>query len=302
MTAVAFFADQNVIAPTHVALASTLAHWAGPDELDVYLFQSGWSPADSERLRSTAARSGGRCRLSIREINLSRVAAWKSLYGTLMPYGRLFLPDLLPDCHEVFYLDVDVIVEVDARTVMAASSSGGPVAALKAWDFEHSHDAALAIEQGAAMRDTYFHSGLLVLDLDWCRAQRVVQRFLDFGDRYAQRLYSHDQTVLNMVLRGHISAIPERFTTHLYPTSAAMKQGLAAVHSFCGSPKPFDPLGNILNANYTVFNEWLSRTALAGWSPNTIHELMRFRKNLRLLRPMVGTGVKMLTKRVLGVQ
>jgi lipopolysaccharide biosynthesis glycosyltransferase len=287
MTAVAFFGDQNVVAPTHVALASTLSHWPGPDPLDIYVFQSGWSTADVKRLHRTVLPWADRCNLRVRELDLSRVARWKNMYGSSMPYGRLFLPELLPDCSTVLYLDVDVIVEMDLRVLVDASSQNGPVCAIQAWNLENSHDAALARERDLDLQAAYFH----------CRNEGIVERFVAFGNAYADRLWSHDQTVLNLVLHGQIAAIPETFTTHLYPAGPVVKPGRPAVHSFCGSPKPFDPLGNILNSNYAVFDQWLSRTALAGWSPNNLRQLLRVRKNLRLLRPMAGTALKMLQRR-----
>jgi lipopolysaccharide biosynthesis glycosyltransferase len=298
MTAIALFADQNVIVPTHVALASTLAHWPGPQALAVYVFISGWSDADVALLEKTASLQPGKCVLQIREISLARVQRWKSLYGSLMPYGRLFLPELLADCKQILYLDVDVIVEMDVRKLVEASQTLGPVAALQAWDFEHSQDAALARANGIDLHSKYFHSGLLVMDLEWCRSQRLVERFLAFGDRCASDLNSHDQTVINLVLHGQLSSIPREFTTHLYATTPPPEVLSEAIHSFCGSPKPFDPLGNFLNANFELFNSWISQTALSDWSPNSFHEFSRVRKNVRLIRPMVGTALKMLSAKL----
>lgn len=291
MTSIALFADRNVIAPTHVALASTLANWPGPQVLEVNVFHSGWTAADIDRLHATASMNPAPARLHVQELPLQRFADWTSLYGTLMPYGRLLLPRLLPEQDSVLYLDVDVIVEMDIRELIQACAPGIPVSALPGWDFGHSHDAGLASRLAIAHDEPYFHSGLLLMDLAWCRGEAITDKFLAFGDQHRGELNSHDQTVINFVLRGQIAPMPKDLTTHLYPTTTATNRRSGVVHSFCGSPKPFDPAGNLLNNNHAYFNQWLGRTALADWSPNSLRELVRA-KNLRLLRPVVGTVLK----------
>ncbi|MBG9389063.1 glycosyltransferase family 8 protein [Caenimonas aquaedulcis] len=293
MTAVALFADHNVIAPTHVAVASLLANWRGPEILEVHLFHAGWTTADVGRLHETAAMNPAPARLHARPLDLARFDTWTALYGTRMPYGRLLLAQLLPSHDCVLYMDVDVIVEMDIRQLICACTPGIPVSALPGWDFGHSHDAALTGRLSVRPDEPYFHSGLLLLDLAWCRREGITGRFLEFGDRYRTELNSHDQTVINFVLRGRIAPMPTDLTTHLYPTTAATDRREGVVHSFCGSPKPFDPAGNLLNNNHAYFSQWLQRTALAGWSPNSLRELARA-KNLRLLRPVAGTLLKRL--------
>jgi lipopolysaccharide biosynthesis glycosyltransferase len=293
MTTVAFFADRNVIAPAHVAVASICANWQGPEALDVRLFHAGWTTSDIERLHATARMNTQRAVLRVEELPLERFAAWTALYGTRMPYGRLLLPRLLAQESAVLYLDVDVIVEMDIRELIRACPPDMLASALPGWDFAHSHDASLAAHLGVSAHEAYFHSGLLLLDLHRCRAERIADKFLEFGDRHRARLNSHDQTVINFVLRDRIAPMPTELTTHLYPTSAPTQRRVGVVHSFCGSPKPFDPAGNWLNNHHAYFDEWLARTALAGWSPNSLHELARM-KNIRLLRPVAGTVLKRL--------
>jgi len=299
MTAVAFFADRNVLAALHVAFASTAAHWRGSDALDIHLFHSGMTEVDLGALHETVAMAKTPVVLHAAAFEPARVRNWRSLYGSKMPYGRLFLPELLPQHDEVLYLDADVIVEMDVRRIVSARGSDGVVSAMKAWDFAHSHDADLAAEFGIAGSEPYFHSGLLVFALDRWRAENLLAKCLDFGDRHGRQLHSHDQTILNIVCHGRIDPLPRELTTHLYPTDSAVPEhGDATIHNFCGSPKPFDPLGNVLNAHFALFNRWLDRTALAKWSPNSFEQLRQVVRNVRLLKPMLATAAKMTARRL----
>jgi len=299
MTVVAFFADANVLPALHVALASTLANWKQHGPLSIDLLHHDISTRDLALLDETVARSAKPARWRRRAFDPSRVAKWRSLYGSPMPYGRLFLADLIPDERHAIYLDVDVIVELDVND-LPPPPQDGLLAAMPAWDFEHSHDAALAQQLGIAGSDLYFHSGFLLWNLEVCRRETVVQQFVEFGDRHAQQLFSHDQTILNFVCKGRIASIPPALTSHLYPTNARRPEGTQTIQNFCGAPKPFDLFGNALNDHYALFKSWIDRTALRGWSPNEIGQFARVSRNVRLLRPMIATAAKMLLRRVRG--
>jgi lipopolysaccharide biosynthesis glycosyltransferase len=301
MTAVSFFADRNVVVALHVAIASTLAHWRGLDNLEIHLFHDGLPDADIARLRRTIDLAQKPAIFRDALVDLSRVRGWRSLYGSHMPYGRLFLPELMPDHEFVLYLDADVIVEIDVREILRARSDDGVVSAMRAWNFANSHDMDLASELGIDGDEPYFHSGLLIMELERWRREGLPAECFAFGDRYGQRLKSHDQSILNLVCHGRITPLPQLLTSHLYPTrETAPEYGEGTIRNFCGSPKPFDPLGNVLNVHFGLFNEWLARTAIAGWSPNSLGQVHQIGRNLRLLKPMAGSALKILATRFRG--
>jgi lipopolysaccharide biosynthesis glycosyltransferase len=297
MTVLALFGDRNFVPALHVALASTLASWPAAEPLRLHLFHRQLTAADLHLLDKTVRLANKPAVFNEAEFDTARVRHWRSLYGSHMPYGRLFLARLLPDESEVLYLDADVIVDIDIRKLYVPYGENDLAAAMPAWDFAHSHDSQLAEELGIASHEQYFHSGLLILRLERWRREQVLDRCLELGDRFATRLRSHDQTLLNLVCHDRIAGIPLDLTSHLYPTkSTDAGYPAESIRNFCGSPKPFDPLGNVLNEHYDLFNRWLARTAIAGWSPNDVHQLTHFRRNLRLLKPMASTAAKMLLK------
>src|SRR6185369_9053368 len=55
MTTLAFFGDRNVVPALHVAIASTLGSWLGPEPLEIHLFHRDITPADLALMRKTAA-------------------------------------------------------------------------------------------------------------------------------------------------------------------------------------------------------------------------------------------------------
>jgi len=299
MTVLALFGDRNVVPALHVAIASTLASWPAAEPLRIHLFHRELTSNDLALLDETARMANKPVLFNEAPFDIARIRHWRSLYGSHMPYGRIFLPQLLPDESEVLYLDADVIVDLDIRRLYVPCGEHDLARAMPAWDFEHSHDAELAAEVGIGREEQYFHSGVLVLQLDRWRRENILGRCLELGDRFAVRLRSHDQTLLNLVCHDRIAKIPLDLTSHLYPTkSTDAGYPPESIRNFCGSPKPFDPFGNVLNEHYDLFKQWLSRTAIADWSPNNVRQLMQFRRNFRLLRPMASTAAKMLLNAV----
>lgn len=300
MTVLALFGDRNVVPALHVAMASTLASWRSAEPLRIQLFHRELTPGDLALLDQTARMANKPVVFREAPFDVGRIRHWRSLYGSHMAYGRIFLPQLLPDDAEVLYFDADVIVDIDIRRLCVPYGEHDLACAMPAWDFAHSHDAELAGEVGIGREEQYFHSGALVLPLDRWRRENILGRCLDLGDRFAHRLRSHDQTLFNLVCHDRIATIPLDLTSHLYPTkSTDLGYPAESIRNFCGSPKPFDPLGNVLNEHYDLFKQWLSRTAIADWSPNNVRQLMQFRRNFRLLKPMVSTAAKRLVN-VLG--
>jgi lipopolysaccharide biosynthesis glycosyltransferase len=298
MTALALFGDRNVVPALHVAIASTLGSWLGPEPLEIHLFHRDLTPADLALMRKTVDLTKKPAIFHDAPFDITRIRHWRALYGSHMPYGRLFLPRLLPDHDEVFYLDADVIVDLDIRRLRVPLANHDLAAAMPAWDFAHSHDAEVAAEVGITPDEQYFHSGILVMPLERWRRENVLDHCLELGDRFADRLRSHDQTLLNLVCHRRIAKIPLDLTSHLYPTmSTDAGYPVESIRNFCGSPKPFDPLGNVLNIHFELFNQWLGRTALAGWSPNNMRQLSQLKRNLRIVKPMLSTAAKMVLKK-----
>ena len=299
MTTLALFGDSNVVPALHVAIASTLANWPDPEPLEIHLFHHELTAGDLALLRKTVELARKPALFSEAPFDVTRIRHWRALYGSHMPYGRLFLPQLLPRHEEVFYVDADVIVDLDIRRLRVPLGDDDLVAAMPAWDFAHSHDMEVAAEAGIAPNAQYFHSGMLVMPLERWRRENVLGRCLELGDRFADRLRSHDQTLLNLACHGRIAKIPLDLTSHLYPTmSTDVGYPAESIRNFCGSPKPFDPLGNVLNIHFQLFNQWLGRTALAGWSPNNVQQLSQLKRNLRIVKPMLSTAAKMLVKKI----
>ncbi len=130
--------------------------------------------------------------------------------------GRLFSPDVLPKTvKRALYLDCDTIV-------------CGSIAGL--WEYELGRDLAGMVMEptvyqemkeaiGFCRDEAYFNSGVILMDLEGWRREKVLGKLLDFYQSHDGRLFACDQDTINGTLRGRIRSLPPKynfFTNYRY--------------------------------------------------------------------------------------
>jgi lipopolysaccharide biosynthesis glycosyltransferase len=152
------------------------------------------------------------CDVSIYEKNGAR-----SFEGmNFATYARLQAADML-NCDKCIYIDSDILVTKDVSELwdmnidnyaMAAvlnSSKMGIVGCDKLsyeCPFEHEEDIS---------NFGYFNAGFLVCNLKKWREISLFEKSIDLIKKYKKQISSHDQTILNFLLRGQILALPNEW-------------------------------------------------------------------------------------------
>lgn len=162
---------------------------------------------------------------------------------------RLLLPQMLPaEVKRVLYIDIDTVVFDDIGEVFDFDLAGHALAAVRDWPGSQ-EDLDRRIEQlGSA---DYFNSGLLLMDLDAWRREKLADQVWDAMVKAAGAFRFPDQDALNAVFAGRWRHLPDRwnmqrpimkgtasqlgFTPGEY-IALALSPGM--VH-FTGSPKPW---------------------------------------------------------------
>ena len=125
-------------------------------------------------------------------------------YLTLAAYLRLFLTEFLdPQVERVLYLDCDIIVCRDIGELWRTELGDAYMAAVP--------EPYFAQHPGFDRQDTYFSSGVLLIDVARWRAENVLPAFLQFAQKHAAVLTCHDQDVLNNVFRNKIRVLDYRW-------------------------------------------------------------------------------------------
>lgn len=150
----------------------------------------------------------------LKTIDESMVKGFPIVWGWTLPtYYRLLAPEMLPeDISKIIYFDVDIIVKGDIKPLWEVDLDGMAIAGSRRminW-----RDISFSERLGYNSFDEYFNAGVLVINLDFWRANNISKALLDYirlniGDK-SKYLYP-DQDALNVVLHDKKVFFPERY-------------------------------------------------------------------------------------------
>jgi lipopolysaccharide biosynthesis glycosyltransferase len=195
---VAFCADPAYVQPLTVAAASVLACAKRPERLRLWLVTREFDARLFAPFVATVTAHGARpeiLNVPERDPDLQHVPLNEHL--SVACYYRLWLPRLLPaSVRRLAYLDCDVVACHAIEDLWAADLAGEPLAAV--------HNPRALNRAAMGLRDDadYFNSGVVLLDLDAWRRERLHERALEFALNYSGKLLCCDQDALNAVLAG----------------------------------------------------------------------------------------------------
>jgi lipopolysaccharide biosynthesis glycosyltransferase len=272
---VACFADRWILPGLHATLASLLAHARDTAPLRILVFGERLTRHEQAMLHATARSFPGAHQFEIREFVTPVTRRLRSLRGNYTTYGRLFLPDLVPDAATCVYLDCDLIVARPLDDLFALTRSGEALYAEGTGVRRDSLDGPTFTSLSLDLSAVYFNCGVLVLNLDRWRRETLTERCLDFADKHSRLLLSADQTVLNAVLNDDCGKFGAEYNTLLWPSEPelAPAERNHRIFHFVGAPKPWDRLGRFANRNFPLWHQWAVKTAwYADWRSRLVDQ------------------------------
>lgn len=194
-----FFATDDHYAPMlGAALHSMLLHTSAP--LHIYVLISELSEENRDLLTGTV---GGRCALSFVDVR-DRLAPLEDRlvlrdYYSSTTYFRLFISELFPEYDKALYLDCDIILEGDVAKLYATPLGDHLVGAVPEDVMARVDVFGRYVEEVLDVpREEYFNAGVLVMNLDAFRRERILDKFLEI---LALRRYrvTQDEDYLNVI-------------------------------------------------------------------------------------------------------
>ena len=128
---------------------------------------------------------------------------------TAAMWYRVLLPELLPEVARILYLDIDTLVVDSLDELWKTDLNRAPLAAVTNV-FQHNHRHRPA-EIGLPAEQDYFNSGVLLMNLEWMRRERAIDRLRDVAAREGARLEWPDQDALNLVFGRERIALHPRW-------------------------------------------------------------------------------------------
>jgi len=181
-----------------------------------------------------------------------------------MTYARFLVPHILEDTvSKILYLDADILVLDDLRPLWETDLEGALMGAvLDRVDPKLKRNES-GFDDVPRVRD-YFNAGVLLIDLDLWRKDRISEKALEYLRQYPRSPYS-DQDALNVVCDGLWKKLDSRWNSQDYYEKKKIsdmdpKERPGIVH-FVFKMKPWNP--SIPNANASFYDSFRSRTCFA---------------------------------------
>ena len=200
---VVYGVDRRFAVGLAASISSAVARLGDSHWLEVFVIDGGLGRNHRQRL--TRSFVGRRCEirwLTPPQRKLSRLKVGGDI--TIATYFRLLIPELLAsDISKVIYLDADVIVHADLGGLWATPLGSYPLLAVQDQGVRHisgpyglSNYKSLGIPEDAK----YFNAGVLVLDLEKWRRDRISDAVVQYIRDNSEHIRFHDQDGLNAVL------------------------------------------------------------------------------------------------------
>lgn len=130
-------------------------------------------------------------------------------YYSVAIYYRMFIPTLFPELDKAIYLDGDIVVLGDISEFYNANIEGKLVAAINDRLVLDTPQFVRYVEDAVGIKaETYFNSGVLVMNLKEFRAQDIESKFLHLLLEYNFDSVCPDQDYLNVLCRDSKVLLP----------------------------------------------------------------------------------------------
>lgn len=128
---------------------------------------------------------------------------------TRSTYYRLYLTEILPDTiDKILYIDCDCIIRHSLIHLWKTELTGYAVAAvIEATEGDIKRYNRLKYSPFFG----YFNAGVLLINLDFWRHNKVINLFSECADKYGERIQAEDQDILNVVFANNFIRLPVKY-------------------------------------------------------------------------------------------
>jgi len=139
-------------------------------------------------------------------------------YYSLAAYYRFFIETAFPQYDKAIYLDCDVILLNDIAKLYDTDVSDYLVGAVYEQNTDRSPVFTSYVEEIIGIpHNTYFNSGVMVMNLAKFREEKVQEKFLWMLDKYHFDSLAPDQEYLNVICHGKVKYLPNGWNKHSFP-------------------------------------------------------------------------------------
>lgn len=271
--------DAHYIKPLATMLQSVVTNLAPDRTVAIYILNGDARPP----LGADLSRNWAPGRASVHWLTIDpSVYTGAPLWGRMSAstYFKLAVPDALPaEVSKAIWLDCDLLVNADLGQLWDVALEGNHVRAVQdsIVPLVSSRYGIASYEQLGIPREAkYFNAGVMVVDVDRWRTERIQERVLEYVRRFGDSVFFWDQEGLNAVLAGswgeldprwnrNVSIPPRLRVSHAHRDRTTASDGEPWIIHFAGNLKPWLFPGN--DPERLQYYRYLDMTPWAGWRP-----------------------------------
>ncbi len=201
-----FSTDDNYVPYLDVAISSLIENASRDYSYKIIVLNTGLLPVNTAKLNSNECDGFDIEFFDISESIKEISAHFKNVYHfSLASYYRLFIASLFPQYDKVIYLDCDLVVLGDISKLYNIELGENILGAASEQyvkstpEFRRYANVALGVDP-----DVYVNSGVLVMNLEEFRKNKIEGKFIELITKYDFDLLDPDQAYLNYLCKDKI--------------------------------------------------------------------------------------------------
>ena len=234
-----FFAtDDNYMPYLDVAITSLVEHTTSENFYKIYVLNTGLRQDYKDKMKRLEKHN-----VEINFFDMSfYVAEIREKFKQVLHFGiasyyRLFIQSMFPQYKKVLYLDCDIVVLSDVAKLynidLGDNMLAGAIEQFVSNTTEYRTYAKYAL---GVDPDRYINSGILLMDLEKFRENKIEEKFSKMLMDYNFELIDPDQAYLNFLCRDKILILPNGWNKTNYPISC---EGELNIVHFALAEKPW---------------------------------------------------------------
>lgn len=207
--------DEGFAPYVAVSIVSLLENNRDAEGIHIHLLKNGMRKETAELLRSMVSSYGSARSLEFADISdmeqrLKELTGRELSLGRFgaVAFGRILAPELVGDADRLLYIDGDTLVLGSLKKLWQQGLKSGSLASMA---MEPTIYPETKSSIGLSDSEPYYNSGVILMDAVSWRKERVFERAVTYMGSSEGSLSFPDQDVLNIILRGRVTPMPQRY-------------------------------------------------------------------------------------------
>ena len=244
-----FFACNDKYVPyLDVAITSLQAHANSVDEYRITILKTDVSEENQKKIKNHESDNLKIAFFDVQDILRPIEKTLPDMfYYTLAAYYRFFIEKAFPQYDKAIYLDCDVVLLADIAELYRVNLGDNLVGAAYEQNTDRDPMFTNYVKDIIGIPyNTYFNSGVMVMNLKEFRRFGVQDKFLDMLTTYNFDCLAPDQEYLNVICSGRVKYLPTGWNKHSFPEPPEGKLNLC---HYALALKPWH-YENVINGEY----------------------------------------------------